>query len=56
MKLFEHKGKIIVKKMAKEDQTECDVAREMLELEQWLNDYVAIEAHKKFGFMVRVHL
>ena len=57
MKLFTHEGAIIVKKMVnEEEETEKDTYRKMLKLEQWLNDSVAIEVHKKFGLMLRVHL
>jgi hypothetical protein len=54
MKLFTQEGKIIVKKMTKENDE--DTSLEMLKLEQWLNDSVATEANKKFGIMLRVHL
>ena len=56
MKIIKREGKVIVKKIVGEEKSERDCISDLLNLEVWLNDKVAIEANKKFGVMLRVHI
>jgi len=46
-------GKIIVHGFAEDTE---QFASKALEIEQYLNDRVATDVHKKFGLAIRIHL
>lgn len=55
--IFETEGKIIIKRVVEKDtMKDPEEVRKLLNMEQYLNDVVAMEVAKRFGFAVRFHL
>ncbi len=54
--LFERRGEVLIKAVIEGEKDAGTITRRVLDVEQYLNGPVAIEVHRQFGLMLRIHL